>query len=139
MIRTLFPLSLLLLVSCKEFAIKTSTALESFKCPQEENCLSSLNSGKSQILHFKMMGEDEIQNILNLSKLVKSLPDSRIEKLDKNYLYITKGKVHIEFMASQKERKIHIRSQVSKTGLFGEDKGKGIIEEIRFKFYQNDY
>ena len=127
------------LTSCKEYKVQTSSDLSQFKCPTLENCLSSLDTGENNTLHFKMMGEDESQNILNISKLLKKIDGSNIQKIDKNYIYVVNGNIHLEFLASQKERKIHLRSQASKSSLFGIDKGKKLIEEIRFKFYQNDY
>lgn len=132
-------LLLLTLTSCKEYKVELSKNVNSFSCPQSENCLSSKEVGESNILYFKMMGEDESQNILNISKLVKKLDSVSIKTISKNYLHIQRDGIHLEFLANRTERKIHIRSQAAKGSLFSVDKGKKLIEEIRFKFYQNDY
>jgi len=135
----LIILSLITLTSCKEFEVTQSKMLGSFICKSKENCLSSKETGEKNILAFKMMGENEQQNILNISKLIRKMGDIKIVKLEGNYLYAFTERTHLEFIANQKDRKIHIRSQVSKGSIFGNDKGKKLIEEIRFKFYQNDY
>lgn len=132
-------LVILLFISCQEYKVELSKDLNSFQCPQKDNCLSSKETGENNILYFKMMGEDESQNILNISKLVKKLDSASIKTIEKNYLHIEKDGVHVEFLANRGERKIHIRSQASKSSLTGSSNGKKLIEEIRFKFYQNDY
>jgi len=139
MIKTVLLILPLLLLSCKEYQVSTNNQLNTFKCSQKDNCLSSMESGEANTLHFKMLGEDESQNIMNISRLLKKVEDTRIQKIEKNYLYAINGDIHLEFLANQKERKIHIRSQVSKGSLFGASNGKKLIEQIRFKYYQNDY
>jgi uncharacterized protein (DUF1499 family) len=132
-------LVLFVLASCQEYKVELSKDLNKFQCPQKDNCLSSKDTGESNILYFKMMGEDESQNILNISKLVKKLDAVSIKTIEKNYLHVEKDGVHLEFLANRGDRKIHIRSQASKSSLTGSNNGKKLIEEIRFKFYQNDY
>lgn len=140
MIKIIPLFTLLLFTSCgKEFKLKFSDKLESYKCSSQENCYSTLESGENAILPFKMMGEDESQNISNISKVIAKIEGLKIEKLQGNYLHISQDDLHIEFLAARDDREIHVKSQKAKVGLFNSNDAKKVIEDIRFKFFQNDY
>lgn len=113
-------------------------------CVDKKNCVSSTNntSDSNYIEPIKMIEPLEVAKE-KISKIILKNKSAKIIKLNPTYIYaeytssIFKFVDDVEFFLSEKDKQIYIRS-ASRVGHSDFGVNKKRIEEIRFKYHQND-
>ena len=140
-------LLLLILVSCQgvppqHLGVKNN---QFQPCPDKPNCVSSFpkQGEKSYIEPIKIISNVERAKE-KITKILQKNKSVTIRKIENNYIWaeyesaIFRFVDDMEFLISEKDALIHLKS-ASRKGYSDLGKNKEHIEEIRFKFYQNDF
>ncbi len=145
--KIVFFLSLLLLAACNGERPEHLGVFQDgvYPCPLKKKCVSSTQNAedKDHFIHAMAVEGDYSLAFQKIQKIAAKKAEFKLQTLHPNFLQFehTSGMfsiIHdVEFFYSQAQNVIHIRAQSrGKIPDFG--KSRAILEEIKFKYFQND-